>query len=395
MLSQSSRLYVIVLGLRGIPEVQGGVEKHIEKLCPLLQRMGCDLEVIVRAPYVRRCWGDTWNGIRLVRIWCPKSRFCEAIVHTFFGVLIAAVKRPDILHIHAVGPAVMVPLARLFGLRVVVTHHGADYEREKWGRIAKLILRAGEACGMLLGHRRIAVSEVIRQLVKRKYAVDCEYIPNGIDLPELPTTNSALIKFGLQPQKYVLMVGRLVPEKRQADLITAFNKACLDGWKLVLVGGTDHETHYARGITEIVANSPDVLTTGVQTGLILQELYTYAGAFVLPSSHEGLPIALMEALSYGIPIIASDIPANLEIGLRPQYYFRVGDVEALATKLRSLPDFAWSREAETDTRRCLAAKQSWQSVAERTMTLYRKAAAPGRRTFARYVTDGRPQTPIS
>ena len=383
----------MVLGLRGIPEVQGGVEKHVEKLCPLLQRMGCDLEVIVRSPYVRRCWGNTWNGIRLVRIWCPKSRFCETIVHTFFGVLIAAVKRPDLLHIHAIGPALMVPLARLFGLRVVVTHHGADYEREKWGPFAKLILHAGEACGMLLGHQRIAVSQVMRDFMKCKYAVDCEYIPNGVELPDLPTTKWALVKFGLQPQQYVLMVGRLVPEKRQGDLIAAFNKACLDGWKLVLVGGSDHETPYARAITEVVANSRDVIMTGVQTGLILQELYTYAGAFVLPSSHEGLPIALMEALSYGIPIIASDIPANREIDLDRRYYFRVGDVEALATKLRLLPDLTWSRKAKKNTRRCLAVKQSWQSAAERTMSLYRKAAGP-RRAFTRYVITGRPRTPL-
>ena len=391
----SSRLYVVMLGLRGIPEVQGGVEKHVEKICPLLQRMGCDLEVIVRARYVPHCRGEKWNGIRLVPVWCPKSRFCETIVHTFFGVLIAGLRRPDILHIHAVGPAVMVPLARLFGLRVVVTHHGVDYERQKWGPLAKFVLHAGEACGMLLGHQRIAVSQVIRHLMKRKYAVDCEYIPNGIELPELPTTRSALIKFGLQPQKYVLMVGRLVPEKRQADLIAAFNKACLDGWKLVLVGGSDHETHYAREIRELVENSPDIIMTGVQTGLALQELYAYAGAFVLPSSHEGLPIALMEALSYGIPTIASDIPANLEINLDRRCYFRVGDVEALATKLRLLPESTSSPEAEENTRRCLAAKQSWQSVAERTISLYRKAAEPRRRTFTRYVTTGRPQTPIS
>jgi glycosyltransferase involved in cell wall biosynthesis len=384
----------MVLGLRGIPDVQGGIEKHVEKLCPLLQRMGCDLEVIVRTPYVRRRPSDTWNGVRLLRIWCPKSRFYETIVHSFFGVLIAAVKRPDLLHIHAVGPAVMVPLARLFGLRVVVTHHGADYEREKWGRFAKLMLRAGEACGMLLGHERIAVSQVIRRFIKHKYAVDCEYIPNGTELPELPTTQSALIKFGLQQQKYVLMVGRLVPEKRQGDLIAAFNKARLDGWKLALVGGSDHATDYARAIREIAAASADILLTGVQTGLTLRELYSHAGAFVLPSSHEGLPIALMEAMSYGIPIIASDIPANLEIGLDQRYYFRVGDIEALATKLKSLPELAWSRQAIENTRRCLETKQSWQSVAETTISLYRKAAAPRRRTFTRYVT-GQTSNPIS
>jgi glycosyltransferase involved in cell wall biosynthesis len=384
----------MVLGLRGIPDVQGGIEKHVEKLCPLLQRMGCDLEVIVRTPYVRRRPGDSWNGIRLLRIWSPKSKFCETIIHTFVGVLVAAVKRPDLLHIHAVGPAIMVPLARLFGLRVVVTHHGADYEREKWGGFAKFILRAGEACGMLFGNQRIAISQVIRHLIKHKYAVDCEYIPNGTELPELPTSTSALTHFGLQPQKYVLMVGRLVREKRQADLIAAFNKVALDGWKLVLVGDSEHATDYTRAIRDMVADSTNIVMTGVQTGLTLQELYTHAGAFVLPSSHEGLPIALMEALSYRLPIIASDIPANLEIGLDRRSYFRMGDVDALARMLQSVPELAWSRQAIANTRRCLETKQTWQSVAESTISLYRKAAQPRRRGFTRYVT-GRTSTPVS
>ncbi len=252
--------------------------------------------------------------------------------------------------------------------------------------LPSLFFARAKPCGMLLGHQRIAVSQAICDSVKHKYAVDCEYIPNGMELPELPTTTSALMRFGLQPRKYVLMVGRLVPEKRQADLITAFNRAGLDGWKLVLVGDSEHATAYARAIREIAAESSDVLITGVQTGLTLQELYTYAGAFVLPSSHEGLPIALMEALSYGIPIIASDIPANLEIGLDRRYYFRMGDIEALATKLRSIPELAWSREAIENTRRCLETKQTWQSVAECTISLYRKAAEPRRRSFTRYVT---------
>jgi glycosyltransferase involved in cell wall biosynthesis len=389
----SSRLHVMVLGLRGIPDVQGGIEKHVEKLSPWLQRMGCDLEVIVRSPYVPRDRSGTWNGVRLVRVWCPKSQFCEAIVHTLFGVLIAAIKRPDLLHIHAIGPAVMVPLARLLRLRVVVTHHGADYQREKWGPLAKLVLQAGEACGMLFGHQRIAVSKVMRDFMKRKYAVDCAYIPNGVEVPNLPKTKGALVEFDLQPQKYVLMVGRVVPEKRQVDLVAAFNKACLDGWKLVLVGGSDHDSSYARAIKEMVANSRGVIMAGVQIGSRLQELYTHAGAFVLPSSHEGLPIAIMEALSYGIPVVASDIPANREIGLDRSYYFPVGDVGALAAKLGLLSDPMWSREAKKNTRRCLAAKQSWQSVAEHTVKLYRKAAGP-RWASTRYVDVGQSRTPM-
>jgi glycosyltransferase involved in cell wall biosynthesis len=200
-----------------------------------------------------------------------------------------------------------------------------------------------------------------------------------MELPELPTTTSALMRFWLQPRKYVLMVGRLVPEKRHADLITAFKQARLDGWKLVLVGDSDHATDYARAIREVAADSTDVLIAG-------EELYAHAAAFVLPSSHEGLPIALMEALGYGIPIIASDMAANLEIGLDRHCYFRVGDIKALTTKLRSVSDLSRARAAIDNTRRCRQTKQTWQSAAACTISLYCNAAKPRRRAFTRYIT---------
>jgi glycosyltransferase involved in cell wall biosynthesis len=378
MYSRSSSLRIIMLGLRGFPDVQGGVEKHAEKLAPLLKRMGCEVEVIVRARYVQPNSPKGSDGVRFLRIWCPKSTCLETVVHTFLGVLIAAVRRPDILHFHAIGPAMMVPIARLFGLHVVVTHHGPDYEREKWGSVAKLVLRAGEACGMLLAHQRIAVSEGIKKLVRAKYHVDCECIPNGVDLPEPPTTQAALRQFGLTPGKYVLMVSRLVPEKRHTDLIAAFSRAGLKGWKLVLVGGSDHRTQYAQKLTELAAGNPDVVMTGLQRGTALGELYAHAGLFVLPSSHEGLPVALLEALSYGLPVIASDIPANLEIGLDPVHYFVAADVEALGEKLRSFAGEPWSTEIRQKTRHWLAQKQSWLSVAEHTLSCYRTAARRGR-----------------
>ncbi|HUZ33186.1 MAG TPA: glycosyltransferase family 4 protein [Xanthobacteraceae bacterium] len=367
---------VIMLGMRGFPDVQGGVEKHAEKLCPLLHRMGCDVEVIVRARYMPRDRSE-WHGVRFLRVWSPRSNSLETIVHTFLGVLIAAWKRPDVLHIHAVGPALFVPLARLFGLRVIVTHHGADYEREKWGRFAKLILRAGEAFGMRLANRRIAVSQVTTRIVEKKYHVDCTYIPNGIELPQIPTTVSVLTRLGLNPRKYVLMVGRLVPEKRQTDLIRAFGKAELKGWKLVLVGDSDHRGPYQQTIRRLAAEDPAVIMTGVQTGLALQELYAHAGLFVLPSSHEGLPIALLEALSYGLPVVASAIPANLEIGLDGRHYFAIGDIDALTERLKQFAGKLASPATRRSTRRSLAARQNWSSVAERTLRLYNQATATG------------------
>jgi glycosyltransferase involved in cell wall biosynthesis len=391
MRSDARALRVIMFGMRGFPDVQGGIEKHAEQLCPLLQHLGCDVEVIVRARYVHPA-RKRWNGVRLLRVWCPKSRSLETIVHSFLAVLIAACRRPDIVHIHAIGPAIVVPLARLLGLHVVVTHHGADYDREKWGALGKLVLRAGETCGMRLAHQRIAVSKVIKALVRAKHNVDCEFIPNGIDLPELPSTKATLDKFGLIRGKYVLMVSRLVPEKRHADLIVAFKKASLKGWKLVLVGGADHRSAYAQTLTTLAAGCGDITMTGVQTGLALQELYVHAGLFVLPSSHEGLPIALLEALGYGLPTIASDIPANLEIGLDNRHYFPTGDINALADRLRLFAETRWPPEARQDVRQCLAARQNWHSVAKGTLNTYRQAAQSRRRFFQPHIAAHKPST---
>ena len=380
----SSALRVIMLGMRGFPDVQGGVEKHAERLCPLLTNLGCNVEAVVRARYMPQDLSGAWQGVRFLRVWSPKSHTFETIVHTFLAVLIAAWKRPDVLHIHAVGPGRFVPLARLLGLRVVITHHGADYEREKWGRFAKLILRAGEVCGIRFAHRRIAVSQITTSAVRKKYHVDCEHIPNGVELPSIPTTTSTLTQFGLAPRKYVLMVGRLVPEKRQSDLIAAFNNADLQGWKLVLVGGSDHRGPYQETVRRLAGENPALITAGVQTGIALQELYAHAGLFVLPSSHEGLPIALLEALSYGLPVIASAIPANLEIELESRHYYAVGDVEALTAKLREFAAKPGSPEVRDKVRRSLAARQNWRTVAERTLHIYRQAANSARQDIRHF-----------
>lgn len=364
---------IMALGLRGFPGVQGGVETHAEHLYPLLVNLGCRVEVVGRGPYMPDEIGKEWKGIRLRRFWSPRVKGLEAVIHTLLGVLYAAIRRPDILHIHAIGPALLTPLARLFGLRVVITHHGADYERQKWGRFSRWVLRTGERVGMRFAHQRIVISQGIRTLVRDKHARDALLIPNGVALPELPNTDSALKKFNLTRGRYVLLVSRLVPEKRHLDLIDAFARARLEGWKLVLVGAADHPDDYTRGVLSRAATLPDVVCTGFQTGLALKELYAHAGIFVLPSSHEGLPIALLEALSFGIPVIASDIPANLEIGLDKGCYFPLGDSKALATALIKTarePRSAQQREAQ---RLWLQERYNWEVIARKTYDAYSSA----------------------
>ena len=362
---------VMVLGVRGLPDVEGGVETHAAHLYPRLAALGCQVEVLVRTPFVppnRRSFG----AIRLRRIWAPRWPGLEAFVHSILGVLYAGFARPDILHIHAVGPAVVTPIARLFALRVVVTHHGSDYERDKWGPIARCVLRYGERFGMNFSHARIAISRVIADLIRDKYGQESDLIPNGVLINELATSIEHVARFGLTPGRYFLQVGRMVPEKRQLELIRAYQATMPGDWKLVLVGRLAEDA-YSKAV-ETAVKSTGVILTGFLNGAALEQIYTHAGAFVLPSSHEGLPIALLEALSYGLPVMASDIPANLALELEPTEYFPVGNLAELSNGLRRLRLLPRDDRARGDRRRWVAARYDWDRITEQTCALYSRIA---------------------
>ncbi len=372
-----TEISIIALGLRGFPNVQGGVETHAENLYFELARIGCEIQVLVRSGYQPVDNRDMWNNIRFTRLWAPRFKSAEAILHTFFGVIYAGFKRPDVLHIHGIGPALMTPLARAFGLKVVVTHHGPDYERQKWGRMARCILRLGESLGMHFSHERIVISNVIRNLVAEKHARQSVLIPNGVRLPQSPTSSSALQAFGLIKGKYVLLVSRLVPEKRHLDLIDAFSKANLDGWKLAIVGASDHPDAYVKEVLAAAARTANVVCTGFQTGLALRELYAHAGMFVLPSSHEGLPLAMLEALSFGVPAIASDIAPNLEVLNPGVCFYRLGDVEDLARRLRKQSAVQRTAVQAGHVRQHLADTYCWEAIARDTRKVYERATGQG------------------
>lgn len=366
-------LRVTMLGLRGFPDVQGGVEKHAENLARELVRLGCEVEVLARAPYVRHVQGRHVGQVRLVRLWSPRMRSLEAITHSILGALVAGVRRPDVLHIHAIGPALAAPLARALGLRVVVTHHGPDYAREKWGRFAARLLELGERFGMTLSHAQIAISRGIADLVRHKYGAEAAVIPNGVDRPAAPPGPDLVRAFGLSPGRYVISVGRIVPEKRHLDLIEAFAQAGLRDWDLALVGGADHHDSYAERVEEVARATPGVQMLGVQRGEALQALYAHAGVFVLPSSHEGLPIALLEAASHALPVLASDIPANLEVELPADHYFPLGDVAALAGGLKRIASRPPSADERAKLQETVLTRYDWSRIASETITVYRAA----------------------
>jgi glycosyltransferase involved in cell wall biosynthesis len=302
--------------------------------------------------------------------------------------LYAAWRRPDVLHVHAIGPALFTPLARLLGLRVVVTHHGPDYDREKWSSAAKAILRTGERMGMRYANARIVISNVIRELVRRKYQRESYCITNGVEIPAAAPGGDTLRELGLAPGRYILTVSRMVPEKRHLDLIAAFKRSKLPGWKLAVVGDLSAEDDYVGKVREAAADSPGVVLTGFRKGGELAEIYANAGVFVLPSTHEGLPIALLEALSYGLPSIASDIPANLEVGLEPAQYFPVGDIQDLATCLKRVATRQRSADYPQKIQDWVRRKYDWQSIAQDTLAVY-QAVCQRRLPHAAHGTEAR------
>lgn len=366
----STKSDIYMFGFRGFPGVQGGVETHAENLAPQLVQLGHNVTVCFRSPYVDASCGSGWKGVRFLRLWTVQNTYFEALLHSVVCALVAAVQRPQIVHVHGIGPALVTPLLRLLGLRVVVTHHGEDYNREKWGFAARTVLKAGEALGMRFANKRIVISRTIEKLVAAKYGKPCDVIPNGVALPDIPVNTDKLAQLGLVPGRYIVSVGRLVPEKRQLDLLRAFVSAKLEGWKLVIVGRIDHQNGYADALAAEAASGKNVVMAGFHSGESLQQLYAHAGLFVLPSSHEGLPLALLEALSYGVPVLVSDIPANLEVIDNPAHIFRVGNIDDLKDKMSALVGVRLEAAEREAIRRNNIRRYDWTDIAARTSAAY-------------------------
>jgi alpha-maltose-1-phosphate synthase len=368
-----TNLKIFVLGLRGFPDVPGGVEKHCEQLYPRLVNLGCEVTVLTRAPYIpRQSRRAEWKGVRFIHLCSLKNQNLEAIIHTFCGVLVAALHRPDIIHFHAIGPSVFSPLAKILGLRVVVTNHGPDYLRQKWGKMARLILSLGESMGTRFADQIIVISNGIKEMLEKKYGrKDLRLIPNGVVIPKLFPPGEILARFGLKPGKYILSACRFVPEKGLLDLIAAYQRLNEPEFKLVLAGGADHENDTSRAVKAAALRDERIVLPGYLTGPPLAELFSNAGLFVLPSYHEGLPIALLEAMSYRLPLLVSDILPNKEVPLPEERYFPAGDVERLSEKLAELFEAGISETAKENQQAILRRKYDWDRIAEQTMAVYK------------------------
>ena len=357
---------IFVTGTRGIPNIMGGVETHCEELFPRIAQLGYDITIIRRKSYAKDSLSH-WNGVNLINIETPKKKAFEAIIHTFKAILKAKKEKADIIHIHAIGPALLTPLARILRLKVVFTHHGPDYDRDKWGKAAKMMLKLGERMGCMFANQVIVISDVIRNLIADKYGrtQGVHLIYNGVPKAEICEESTYFEELGIEKGKYVLGMCRFVPEKNLHHLIDAFSRIEAKDCKLVLAGDTDFEDDYSR-MLKTMAKENGVVLTGFIKGKKLHSLLSNSRCFVLPSSHEGLPIALLEAMSYNIPVIVSDIPANLEIKLDKEAYFHCGNVDELATKLQLNINKAY-HQVEYDMK-----KYNWDIIAPKVVNVYKK-----------------------
>lgn len=376
---------VCVVGLRGIPEVMGGVEAHCEELYSRLadQEAGRRFIVLARSPYVASR-SQVRPNLSVVPLWSPRGRYFEAIAHSALAVLYSRFSLgARVIHIHAIGPGLVTPLAKLLGMKVILTHHGEDYRRQKWNGLAKSVLRLGERIGVTWADRVIVVSRSVTEGLKTRYPSRSErifFVPNGASIAGLgedgQEAGSVLARFGLEPGRFILSVGRLVPEKGFHDLIAA-HEASGSAHKLVIAGGVEHESDYSRALVERAGEK--VVFTGRLGRRELCELYGNAALFVLPSYHEGLPIAALEALACGAPLLLSDIQPNRDVALPEANYFHTGDTGDLARAL-ARPSGAYKVGAE------VLRNYDWEQIASDTRSilasLHRPEPKPPRLLFA-------------
>jgi glycosyltransferase involved in cell wall biosynthesis len=354
----------------------GGVETHCEELYPRLAKLRPEDEftVVARRAYVSELY-TSYEGIRIVSLPHIKGKHLETVTNTFNSLLYARFALgADVVHIHGIGPALLGPLAKALRMRVVVTVHSRNYDHAKWNRLERLVLRLGEVCAVVCADELIAISDWFADDLRQRFprhASRIHSLPNGANhiYSDVSSDNSVrtLNRYRLQPGKYIIAVGRLVPEKGFHILLDAYSAAGLD-CKLVILGDADHKDHYYQSLQ--ARSSESVVFPGFLRRLHLRHLLENASLFVLPSYHEGLPIAALEALAAGAPVVLSDIRPNLELALPPDSYFTCGDTKALQAKLEK--DHTTFR-VEADT---ILRKYNWENVAIETAKIYTSLERP-------------------
>lgn len=305
---------IAMIGQKGIATGAGGVEKHVEEISKRLVEEGNEVTVYYRNTFISEKV-DSYKGIKLKQVKTVESKSLDAIIYTLRATLDALSGKYDVYHYHALGPASLSFIPRLLGKKVVVTVHGLDWQRAKWGKLAKFYLKFGEFIAGTLANQVISVSDGLRSYFIEKYKKrnkeNTTYIPNGVCIESKLAPN--LIKqYGVNGQDYILFLARLVPEKGAHYLVEAYKQ--LDtNVKLIIAGGSSFTDDYFDKLKSISKDNENIIYTGNVSGDLLKELYSNCLFYILPSDIEGMPLSLLEALSYGKYCLTSDIPENTAV----------------------------------------------------------------------------------
>ena len=368
---------IAMLGQKGIPAIYGGIERHAEELSLELAKQGHAVFVYARAWYTPKNIKN-YHGIRLIHTPTLRTKHLDAIVHTFTATVHALWQKMDVIHYHGVGPALLCWVPRIFApkTKVIVTMHCLDRYHQKWGLFARLMLRLGEWAACKFPHETIAVSKTIYNYCLNEFQTQTTYIPNGVW--PTPAPNSALIEeFGITPEKYLLMVSRLVKHKGAHYLLEAWqmarqqNPELLQDYKLVIVGGSTFTDSYVARLRQIARGDKSIVFTGWQKGQTLSELYAHAKLFVHPSENEGLPITVLQAMSYARPVLVSDIPEHKEVVADCNFWFGNAQINSLAQKIAELVgNERLLKETGAKNKIMVEKNYNWEDIAKQTAELY-------------------------
>ncbi len=366
-------LKIAMIGQKRVPSREGGVEVVVGELSSRMSESGHSVTCYNRrGHHVAGTEFDNKKnsipGVKIKEVFTIDKKGLAAISASFFAAIYASFGKFDIVHFHAEGPCSMIWLPRLFGKRCIATIHGLDHQRAKWGRFASQYIMFGEKCAVKCADEIIVLSKNVQEYFLNEYGVKTRYIPNGVSKPQVVSGDLIKEKYDLDKDSYILFLGRLVPEKGITYLIEAFKKVDTSK-KLVIVGGSSDTADFENELKSMADDR--IIFTGFQQGRMLEEFYSNAYAYVLPSDLEGMPISLLEAMSYGNCCITSDIPECTEVVDEYGISFKKGNVEDLREKLQSICDnpelVNYYKQIASDY---VCEKFSWNNVVDETLRIY-------------------------
>ena len=372
-------LKIAMLGHKRIPSREGGIEIVVEELAIRMVERGHRVTVYNRdGHHVAGKEYDTYHkslkeykGVSIFKVPTIKIKGIAAISSSFIAALYATFGKYDIIHFHAEGPSVMVLIAHLFKKRTIVTIHGLDWQRAKWGKSGVKYLKLGEKVAAKYADEVIVLSENVQQYFKDTYNRDTLFIPNGIVKPQLRATDMIAQNWALKEKGYILYLGRLVPEKGIHYLIEAY-KQIETTYPLVIAGGSSDTDKYMNQLKQLASGDERIIFTGFVQGQMLEELYSNAYIYVLPSEMEGMPLSLLEAMSYSNCCLVSNIPECAEVIGRHGFLFECSNVDSLKEKLSFLvnePDLV--EACRKNAQEYILEKYDWEQVVNQTLRVYK------------------------